>query len=52
MGKRLFSETIVNKILRTNFRFHVLELTAGKVRNIAFSNFSLRLTNCLFWEED
>ena len=38
-NKQLFAETIIDKILEANSRFHVKELTTGKVQFLFFRRF-------------
>ena len=49
--RQLFSETNVDEISETNFRFHVTGRTAGRFQYLLFDILLLILTNVLFWEE-
>ena len=51
-AKKLFSETMINKIFKTNSGFHVKQCSMGKVQFAFFRCFWLVLTKFSFWEED
>ena len=50
--KKLFLEEIMDKILETNFRFHVKQRSTGKVHLLFFIRFLLALTTFSLWEEE
>ena len=51
-SKKLFTETMIHKILETNSSFDVKDCTSGKVQFLFFSSFLLKLTKFSFWESE